>query len=277
MKNAGYIFKWLSGTILFVVFTVIIISLAALLVKEKNKAVSVTCSINTALNQSIINQVQSMPESETEAATEPTLPSEYLIDDFEVIYQLPQLPTGCEITAFTMVLNYYGYNADKEEMALRFLPIKKAEFYHDKNNRLIGPDYNKYFVGNPASDEGYVCGTEAVVIAAKRFFKSSGIHAKAIDITGSSSRQLYKYISEGIPVVVWVTIEMKNRTDLQGWYTKDGRYMGWCWLDHGAVLIGYNEKTVTLADPLSGIITYEKNQFESVFESRGNKCVIIQQ
>ena len=35
------------------------------------------------------------------------------IKDFPIIYQMPELPTGCEITALTMAVNYYGYPADK--------------------------------------------------------------------------------------------------------------------------------------------------------------------
>lgn len=37
----------------------------------------------------------------------------YVIPDFEVIYQLPELPTGCEMTAMSMVLQYWGYPVDK--------------------------------------------------------------------------------------------------------------------------------------------------------------------
>lgn len=31
--------------------------------------------------------------------------------------QMQELPTGCEVTALTMVLNYYGYTIDKVTMA----------------------------------------------------------------------------------------------------------------------------------------------------------------
>lgn len=46
----------------------------------------------------------------------------YVIQDFPIIYQMPELPTGCEITAMTMVLNYYGYSVDKVQMATQYLP-----------------------------------------------------------------------------------------------------------------------------------------------------------
>ncbi|MFR1214772.1 MAG: C39 family peptidase [Acutalibacteraceae bacterium] len=38
--------------------------------------------------------------------------SEHQINSFDVIFQMPELPTGCEITALTMVLNYYGIGSE---------------------------------------------------------------------------------------------------------------------------------------------------------------------
>ncbi len=46
--------------------------------------------------------------------------------------------------------------------------------------------------------------------------------------------------------------------------------------DHGAVLIGYTQDTVTIADPISGKMEYSREDFERVFASRGNQCVILQ-
>ena len=37
------------------------------------------------------------------------------------ILQNPELPTGCEITSLTTVLNYYGYNVSKTTMSDDFL------------------------------------------------------------------------------------------------------------------------------------------------------------
>ena len=48
--------------------------------------------------------------------------------------------------------------------------------------------------------------------------------------------------------------------------------MDWSTNDHGAVLIGYTEGTVLIADPLAGIVEYDRQAFETVFASRGNQC-----
>ena len=41
------------------------------------------------------------------------LPDVYRIECYESLNQNPELPTGCEITSLTSVLNYYGCNVDK--------------------------------------------------------------------------------------------------------------------------------------------------------------------
>ena len=197
-----------------------------------------------------------------------------LIKEFEIVRQMPELPTGCEITALTMILNYYGFQADKTVMAEKYLPTVPAEFYEGADGRIYGPDMDAYFVGDPFSG-GYICGTEAVLSAADAYLADQGSSCRAEDLTGAEPEQLYKCVSEKVPVLVWVTIGMQERKEPQGWYTEDGRCMDWSSNDHGAVIIGYDEDTVTIADPLSGLCVYSRKQFEHVFVSRGSQCVII--
>ena len=52
--------------------------------------------------------------------------------------------------------------------------------------------------------------------------------------------------------------------------------MDWSTNDHGAVLIVYTETTVTIADPISGRMEYDREQFEEVFRSRGSQCVVLE-
>lgn len=123
-------------------------------------------------------------------------PDTYLISDFEVELQMPELPTGCEITALTMALNYYGCPADKVEIAERYLPTVPADLYYGDDGRLYGPDLNRYFVGDPATRGGYICGTEAIVYAANSHLADINSSLHAVDLTGSPAEDLYELVSE---------------------------------------------------------------------------------
>ncbi len=201
----------------------------------------------------------------------------HTISGFPIIWQMPELPTGCEVTALTMAMRYYGYNVSKVTMASRYLPKVSPYFYYGSGGRLYGPDMDKYFVGSPFNSGGYICGPTALCTAADGYFKANGIHMKAKDISGSEPRELYALVEQGTPVVVMVTINMVNRHAYFSWYTSDGRPMSISHNDHGAVLIGYTPTTVTLADPLAGRVTYSRSRFESVFRSRGKQCVILEE
>lgn len=181
------------------------------------------------------------------------LPETYQIQDFPIVLQMPQLPTGCEITALTMVLQYYG-----------------------SDGRRYGPDMEHNFVGDPTTNLGYICGTSAIVTAANGYLEEQGSALRAVDRTGASAEELYELVSQDAPVVVWVTIGMADRRATQGWYTQTGEYMEWSTNDHGAVLIGYTQDTVTIADPIAGMVEYSRTQFEEVFSSRGSRCVILE-
>ena len=39
-----------------------------------------------------------------------------------------------------------------------------------------------------------------------------------------------------------------------------GSYVDWAANEHGAALIGYRPQTVTIADPISGVIEYNREQ-----------------
>lgn len=204
------------------------------------------------------------------------VPKQHVIPDFPIIYQYPELPTGCEVTALTMVMRFYGCDVSKTAMASRYLPTTVPSFWYS-GGRMRGPDMDNYFVGDPFSSEGIICGTGAICTAANRYFEDTGARFAAKDITGSTPWELYSLVDQGVPVVVWVTIDMVDHKDESVWYTSDGRRMSYGINDHGAVLVGYGPTTVTIADPISGLVTYSRTQFEAVFRSRGSRCVIIQE
>lgn len=198
------------------------------------------------------------------------------ISDFPYTLQTPELPTGCEITALTMVLNYYGYSVDKTTMATVYLPTAPDDMYYDEYGVMHGADLNDYFIGDPESVYGYVCGTNAIVTAANSYLSDAYSSLSAKDITGYSPEELYELVSEDVPIVVWITIDMMERSETYGWYTDDGSYVEWSQSDHCGVLVGYTDDTVIIADPLNGRTEYSKCDFESVYFSRGSHGVILE-
>lgn len=237
--------------------------------------------------EAVSSQVTPAPASESEvspaespvsAASQPEPDPGVRIGDFPVVYQLPELPTGCEITALTMALQYYGLDADKTEMAADYLPTSPStNRYTGSDGRVYGIDLDAYFVGNPFDDSGMICGPAAIVTAANGFLADQGSSLQAADCTGTSPDALYALVEQNTPVVVWVTIGMTPRQPAQmSWYTETGKYVDWTNNDHCAVLVGYTDSSVWIADPLAGLVEYSKTSFERVFASRGNRCVVLQ-
>lgn len=240
---------------------------------EHNEAYAEQEDESTIPESVTINENASANENNT---IETTPPAAHLISGFPYIYQMPELPTGCEITAMTMLLNYYGYDADKIEMSTEYLPTAYADLYYDYLGVLHGTDLNEYFIGDPTTGTGTVCGTGAILTAANDYLSDVDASMKAKDISGYSPEDLYELIDNDTPGVVWITIAMQYRSETEGWYTDDGEYVEWSQSDHAGVLIGYSEDTVTIADPISGEIEYERSAFESVYFSRGSQAVILE-
>lgn len=208
----------------------------------------------------------------------PTAPPSFEIAGFSIIYQKPELPTGCEITALTMMLQFYGYDVDKMTMAEQYLPTLPLGTWEGEDGVTYGPDLYNYFVGDPKLATGTICGAGALVTAANAYLADAGSSLQAKDMTGTPVTELYAYVSRGTPVFVCATGSMKDRRDYRDtWYTEDGRFMGWAPKDHGVVLIGYTEDTVTIGDPIAGLSTYDRVQFEKVYAQRGSQAVILQE
>ena len=203
--------------------------------------------------------------------------SSYRIANFPMIYQNPELPTGCEITSLTMILRFAGYSVDKTTMASQYLPKEDYKLTVGADGKKYGPDLDYVFVGDPfKAGSGTVCGAEALVTAGNSYLSECGSSLRVKNLTGCSASELYERVSNNQPVVVLSTISMANRWAVNGWYTSSGKYVGFSRNDHASVLIGYTQNTVTIACPIYGVQTYTKTQFEKVFASRGYQAVVIE-
>ena len=195
----------------------------------------------------------------------------YVIETAECILQNPELPTGCEITSLTMLLNHIGFDADKLDLADNYLP--KGEYRK--------ADYNKVFVGDPRTGKGYGCMAGVIVTTAEKYLDdqedASGWKVK--DLTGSEPEELYAYVCKGDPVVVWASIDMGEIIpDYVSWTEEGtGRTISWYGGEHCLLLTGYDldDKLVYVNDPLKGKVTYDMDIFEQRYEEMQRNAVVI--
>ena len=182
--------------------------------------------------------------------------------------QTPELATGCEIVSLTMALNYYGYPADKCDL---------ADNYLDKGP--VGEvDFTKAFVGNPRSDTSFGCYAPVIVNSANKYIERNNCALKAENISGTElSDILSQYINNDIPVIVWGTAYCRAGHLSRIWHV-DGKDIQWYTPEHCMLLVGYDteKNTISVADPLEGcIVDYPRNLFETRYAELYKQAVVI--
>ncbi|GAD17573.1 C39 family peptidase [Lentilactobacillus otakiensis] len=131
-----------------------------------------------------------------------------------LIEQRPELPTGCEITAVTMMLQYAGNHVNKVALAHE-MPYNPT-------------DWNKGFVGDPFTENGDSIYPPALLELVTQYA------GNAVDFSGYSIGQLEQYLSDtGHPIVVWV-----------------GKFDGFS--THALVMTGFDDQVIYYNDCWTG-------------------------
>lgn len=192
------------------------------------------------------------------------------------IKQDPELPTGCEVVALTMLLNYLGFKIDKVTLSDKYLP--KMAFY-TKGGKTYGADFHTTFAGDPKSKYSYGCYAPCITTTANKYLKDQNSKLAAYDISGADFDTLLSdYVAQDKPVIVWITgwnlIEPKL-TDK--WYTPEGKLIQWLANEHCVVINGYDKTkgVIYAADSLYGNVYYDYTKFKQRYEDLGKQAVYI--
>lgn len=194
--------------------------------------------------------------------------------DVATLMQKPELPNGCEIVSLTAVLNYYGYDISKTEMADKYLP--KQPFTRI-DGKLYGPDPYIAYSGNPRNWTGaWFSYAPPIVEAAKSYFESVGRNNSVSDISGSSKEQIIELLNKGIPVVMWTTLDLTKPQKNAFWYLYDtGEYFPAPINLHVIVLNGYEDNLVHVMNPLEGQVAYNMDTLFQSYEEMGKHALIV--
>lgn len=191
----------------------------------------------------------------------------------EPISQHPLYPTGCESVTAVMALRHSGFSISVDEFIDEWLPCS-ASFY-ELGNALYGPDPYTVFVGDPRSDHSYGCMSPVIYQALCSYVNDK---RQVIDASGSELEQLcHTYIDNGIPVIVWATINMQTASAGNSWFLEDGRLFVWTAGEHCLLLIGYNDKEYIFNDPYYGkTVAYMKEDVTASYAALGKQALALQ-
>ncbi len=209
----------------------------------------------------------SIPKKEESSAT-----VDRVLIDVPVLCQYPDLPTGCEAVAATMVLQYYGMSISAVEFASSL--TLSTDFY-TWEGKQYGPDPSHAFAGDPFSEYAYGCFAPVIVDAVNR--TSPGLFAEQL-VNATLHELCENYVSGGKPILVWATTRMREVQQGNAWYLSDGSLFTWPAYEHCYVLLGYDDTSFFFADPQTGtIVGYKKQLAENRFQQLGSQAVYISQ
>ncbi|MEQ6356633.1 C39 family peptidase [Lysinibacillus sp. M3] len=196
--------------------------------------------------------------------------------DVPVVMQNPELPHGCEITSLTAVLNYYGLDVTKLEMADRYLPKQTIS---NVNGQRFGPNPNQAFAGNPRDKtHGMYVFAAPIVKAAEAVIADKHADLRVSNKSGSTQDEILQLVREGVPVVTWVTLDLSEpKRDLdKGWVYEGETVPHKAYMNlHAVVLTGHLGDKVVVMDPLKGFVTYNVDQFFKSYKELGKQAVAV--
>lgn len=183
--------------------------------------------------------------------------------------QLPELPTGCEVTSLTMALGFYDIRVSKTSL---------SDYFLEKGDNKAS-DYKKVFVGNPRDAHSFGCYAGVIKKCADKFLSTVKTRSFEVnDISGCDPQRLYAYTDMGYPVIVWATNNMIPTVKGSEWADAEtGKTVSWVANEHCMLLTGYDmkKKCVYMNDPLYGIISFDMALFEERFNDLEKQAVVI--
>ena len=219
-------------------------------IKSKN---AMTITINAHLDVNIIEDsgitITSLDAKGIINATEEykNMNNSYLLNVTHVS-QYPSLPSGDEVTALGTVLKHLGYDVEITELCDLYLnkgPVGFTSFYEAN-------------VGNPRSQyNSYGCYAPVIIDAGRKYIKANGGTSQVIDMSGYNVDELYRQVSLGNPIIVWVCEDFETTPSISRIWVVDGKSLYLKSNMACMVLIGYDytRNTVTLSDPAGGIFS----------------------
>lgn len=189
--------------------------------------------------------------------------------DSPQIKQNPELPSGCEVTSLTMLLQFAGVNKSKMELFMEMPKDTTPIVWNIDGSIQYWGNPNNGYVGDPTGRaKGFGIYHTALFPLLSKYVPT------AVDLTGKSFGDIEKSLRGGIPVVAWTTIEFVPPRKWVEWDTPIGAIRT-TFEEHAVLLVGLDDASVYINDPLSGLKNNKinKEQFITSWEAMGKQAI----
>ncbi len=186
------------------------------------------------------------------------------------------LPNGCESVSAVMALQYYGMNINSEEFVTKYLDRGPAPVVNG-----LGPDPSIVYAGDPHSYGGWGCYAPVIVKAINKYIDKSKYSVQ--ELSNQSLETLCStYIDNGIPVIIWATVNMEKGVN-KYWTTPTGKRIAYNNKLHCLLLVGYDEEKdlYYINDPkVPGTgeydcVEYNKTEVAEAYEALNYQAIVI--
>ena len=188
------------------------------------------------------------------------------------IFQYYDYPNGCESVSAVMALQYCGYNISVATFIDKYLPRGSTPTVGG-----TGPDPDQVYCGDPRSFSGWGCFAPVIKTAVSKYVNKNDYTAACVE--GKSMEELCRlYIDNGIPVITWVTVDMKmmsSSTVYATWTTSAGKTVKYPRNLHCMLLVGYDDEHYIFNDPWknNGVIAYDKKAVIDRYKKQHSQAV----
>lgn len=199
-------------------------------------------------------------------------PPTSLLLDVPIIPQMPGFPTGCELVSAVMLLKYWGENVTVDDFIDNYLSM--SNYFYSKDGVYYGPSPFECFVGDPRTTNSFGCMAPVILRTLNLYFGNSD---RIQNIENHTLSDLCnRYVAKGLPVLVWVTINMTETFTRAQWRLEDGTLYEWPANEHCMVLVGYDERYYYFNDPYTGArVKYEHALCEDRYAALGRQALVI--
>lgn len=218
-----------------------------------------------------------VPRNLAPLAAAPQTQTQQLLDA-PYIDQRDKYPTGCESVTAVMALQYLGVDLTVEEFIDGYLPQGNAP-HLDESGCMVGANPWEAFLGSPYSEEGWGCYAPVIAKALEEILADRGLDELAVlEPDGQSVEDLCQdYVDQGVPVLLWATIDMEEPVPANQYYLEDTwELFTWIYPLHCLLLTGEDEDYYYFNDPMVGKnVPYEKADVETAYEGIGEQAVVV--